>query len=198
MFSAFLLQLCNAILPSAHADECDQGALTAQVQELFYTRDDEGDYFADVTDPSEWETRLSNTTVLPALGTAAPVRHLLVIGSIPEGTSETADLPLGDVYNFPEVLDIPLRCYDFDDNGYNFAMMKAIQDAGGMKCQAWMKTSSEKMLTGDVGLSGGDTGISGKLTMKLVVPEGRRELMYFAINFHVEGNKIRGMIDSPV
>ena len=92
MFSIPFLMACNAVLPTASADDCDLNAAVGQIDKFYFTRDGVDEDFTDWTSAAEWTTNLSNTTALPAEGVRAPIRFLNVIGDNPAPEQNAIDV----------------------------------------------------------------------------------------------------------
>jgi hypothetical protein len=171
----------NAVLPVAHADVCDHGASIGQLEAVRFTRDDVGDKLPGLpTLVGSW-VKIDNTSPLTALGTAAPIREMFVIGGKPAAQAETVPLPMGKKFSLPKDSTFVFKNYDVDGN------WQAYQDCesnNGLNVQLWAFDAS------GMGFGGGDSGkagISGTLTMELVIPESEKELKYFDCVFTFKG-----------
>lgn len=186
-----MAEVCNAVLPQAHADKCDHNASVGEVNRFMWTRDDVGDKLSAVSAVAI-NARLSNTTALPAIGTAAPIRYLYVMGELPAGSSESTDLPLGQKFFFPSSNTLNFKCFDMSVE--NHALYVECENGGGLQYQAWWTTEGGKLAGG---ADAGKAGVSGTLTMKLVQVPGRKELTHYACSFAFEGPVIT-LVDSPI
>ena len=183
--------ICNATLPQAHADSCDHNASPGEVNMVMWTRNDVGDKLSAVTSVAI-NARLSNTTALPALGTAAPIRYLYVIGELPAGSTDSTDLPLGQKYYFASDNTLNFKCFDMSVE--NHALYVECENLGGIQYQAWFRDEGGKFFGG---IDGGKAGVSVTLTMKLVIPTSKKELKHYACSMTFNG-PVTTMIDSPI
>ncbi len=184
-------QICNAELPQAHADACDHNASVGEVNMVMWTRNDPGDKLSALTSVAI-NARLDNTGVLPALGTAAPIRYLYVIGEVPAGSQDSTDLPLGQKFFFPSDNAINFKCFDMSTE--NHALYVECEESGGLQYQAWFRDEGGKFYGGE---DAGKAGVAVTLTMKLVIPTSRKELKHYQCSMTLVG-PIKTMIDSPI
>ena len=176
------MSVCNAVLPQAHADACAPGAEVGEINVLYFTRDDIDDGLTDITALNEWASRLSNTTSLPVLGSAAPIRFLHVIGELPEGTTSEIPLPLGNVYETTPKTVLSADVYDV--GAANYLLYTTYKASGGQRVQLWFTTEGGNLYGGS---DSGSRGISGTLKMSHIIPRSKTELEKFLVTFTFDG-----------
>lgn len=169
-----LLQICSTVLPQTSSDLCDINAFFGELNQLYITR--YGDSLTNWENPAEWAARLSNTTVLPSIGTLAPIRTLFGIGGLqaPERT-EIA------VSRRRSVFTTPKYTFTFnveDTSGVNMAFNNALP-VGGQQYAAWIGTEER--------LFGGDDGILMTLISDPIIPESPDELMKLQLTLSWKG-----------
>ena len=155
---------CTTVLPSVHADLCDDQAFYGEISQLYFTR--LGDDLTDWADDAEWTTRLSNTTALPASPTLAPIRQLFGIGSIADPERPSIKLSRDRTkYGSPKFTMV----FNVDDTGaVNWTFLQTIP-VGGQVYAVWPATE-ERMF-------GGNTGIEATIVADFNIPESVDELM---------------------
>jgi len=165
---------CTTVLPPTSADLCDINSFFGEVNQLYFTR--YGDSLADWTDNAEWLTRLSNSTVLPAPGTDAPIRTLFGIGSL--APPERTEIPVSrrrSVFTTPKYTLI----FNVEDTGDTNMAMVGLLPVGGQQYAAWIGTEES--------LFGGDDGILMTLIADPVIPESPDELMKIQVTLTFKG-----------
>lgn len=155
---------CTTVLPVVSADFCDPKTVFGQISKLYFTR--VGDDLTLVTSLAEWNTRLSNTTALPASPALAPIRNLFVVGSLPEGEKTVVAISLGR-----EVESTPKNTLTFyiDDVGTeNYAFAKTVVESGSAIFAVWFEAGGY--------LFGDEAGT--EMTMRLFydIPEADTDL----------------------
>lgn len=159
-----LISLCSTVLPSVHADICDDQAYYGEISRLLFTR--LGDDLTDWTDDAEWVTRIDNTTAMPASPTLAPIRDLFGIGSIADPERPSVRLSRGRTkYGNPKFTFV----FNVDDTGdTNWAFLQAIP-AGGQAYAVWFATEDR--------MWGGNTGVEATIVADFNIPESAEELI---------------------
>lgn len=162
--TAFLTSLCSTVLPAVHADLCDDQAYYGEISRFLFTR--LGDSLTDWTDDAEWETRIDNTTAMPASPTLAPIRDLFGIGSIADPERPSTKLSRGRTkYADPKFTMV----FNVDDTGAgNWAFLQAIPK-GGQTYAGWFATEDR--------MWGGNDGIEVTVVADFSVPESSEELI---------------------
>lgn len=164
MTLALLTGLCSTVLPSVHADICDDQAFYGEVSMLMFTR--LGDGLTNWSDNAEWTTRLSNVTALPASPALAPIRQVFGIGSI--GDPERPSIKLSRQRTKYGKAKFTL-VFNVDDTGdTNWTFLQTIP-AGGQTYAIWPGTEER--------LFGGDDGIEATIVADFNIPESSEELM---------------------
>jgi hypothetical protein len=159
------MAVCTAILPVAKFDICAPETHFGQIKKLYLSRP--GDDLTNWSSLTEWNTRLSNTTALPAPGTDAPIRFFHVVGSIAEPEVTEIETELGrKVYSKPKWTLTFNTSELFDEN---IAFATTLQQNAGAQFALWFETQDK--------LFGGNTGIQVSLKLNLTIPESRTELM---------------------
>jgi len=155
---------CVTILPAVSADFCAPNVNFGQISKLYFTR--VGDGLTLVTNPAEWTTRLSNTTVLPASPTLAPIRELFVIGSLgaPDQTpivisANRKVYPDGD-FEIPFLVD--------DTSAANYAFAKSLIANNGAVYAHWF-------VAGDF-VFGGNAGVPATMFLFYEIPEADTDI----------------------
>ena len=158
------MAVCSTVLPTAHADLCDDQAFFGEISEVRFTR--LGDDLTDWSSASEWATRTDNTTALPAPGTDAPIRQLFGIGSIADPNRPSTKLSKRRTkYGDAEYTLV----FNVDDTGdTNWAFLQGIP-AGGQIYAVWFGTEERNW--------GGNTGIEATVVADYNTPESNEELM---------------------
>lgn len=158
------MAVCSTVLPAVHADLCDDQAYFGEISQLYFTR--LGDDLTDYTDDTEWTTRLSNSTALPASPTLAPIRQLFGIGSIADPNRPSVVLSRRrNKYSDAEYTLV----FNVDDTGEdNWAFLQGIP-AGGQTYAVWFGTEER--------LFGGNAGIEATIVADFNIPESAQELM---------------------
>ena len=168
------MAVCSTVLPPTSSDICDVNSFYGELNQLYFTR--LGDSFTDWTDNAEWLTRLSNSTVLPALPTLAPVRSLFGIGSIaaPERPTIVASRRR-TIYGVP-VYTVTFNVEDTSDT--NMAMV-GLLPASGQIFAVWLGTEER--------LFGGADGITATLIADPIIPESKDDIMRIQVTLTFEG-----------
>ena len=158
------MAVCSTVLPSVHAELCDDQAFYGEISQVLFTR--LGDDLTDWTDDAEWATRMDQTAVLPASPTLAPIRQLFGIGSIADPNRPSQTLSRGRTkYAAPEYTLV----FNVDDTGAtNWAFLQGIP-SGGQTYAVWFCTE-ERMW-------GGNTGIEATVVADYNIPESSQEIM---------------------
>ncbi len=160
--------VCTTVLPVVKADLCAIGAHFGEISQLYFTR--YGDSLTDWEDDTEWATRLSNTTVLPAPGTDAPIRQLFGIGSIAAPERATITASRGRTISTTPKYTLVFNVEDTGDENMAFA---AALPVAGQQYAAWFGTEAR--------LFGGDDGVLMTLIADPVIPESPDEIMKLQI-----------------
>ena len=161
---ALLTGLCSTVLPTVHADLCDPQAYYGEISDLMFTR--LGDGMTDWTSPTEWTTRLSNTTALPASPALAPIRRLFGIGGF--GAPEQPKVKISrkrDLYGTRTFT----MTFKVDDTGdTNWAFLSSIPP-GGQTYAIWFATEERQW--------GGNDGIEAVIVANPDIPESNEEII---------------------
>lgn len=174
---------CTVTLPSANADYCNPNVHFGEISIFLWTRAADGDELDDVTDDAEWTTRLSNSTSLPALGTAAPIRYLFGRGELPLPEQAEQEISLGRV-----VTNDPRHTMTFnsDDTGTTNAGLLAALQAQNYTYRYWFVADGQ--------LFGGNTGFIGPVRFNgRVIPGSKDEVQTINITA-----RWTGVITAPV
>lgn len=181
------MAVCNATLPSAHADYCDPQAFFGQIERILFTRDDAGDDLSAVSAVAI-NARLDNTGALPSLGTPAPIRYLHVIGDMPEPEQAEVDISMGrKVYGTPK----HTINFEVDDTGdVNHTLARAIQTAGAAQYKCWIITRGGRFY-------GGTTGFPATMKLNVTIPQSKDEIQKIVGTLVYEG-VIPEVVASPI
>jgi len=170
------MAVCTYALPVAKFDASCPNALFGQIKKLYWTRP--GDALTAVSSLTEWNTRLSNTTVLPASPTLAPIRSLPIIGSLPEPEKSEVEVSLGRyVYTKPKYR-IPFSIDEITDE--NVALVRDQEQNPARKHTFWIETEAGQLF-------GGNSGFSASFKLALVIPEGKSEIQKIVGELKWEG-----------
>lgn len=164
MTLALLTGLCSTVLPSVHADICDDQAFYGEVSMLMFTR--LGDGLTDWADDAEWTTRISNTTALPASPALAPIRQLFGIGSIADPERPSIKLSRQRTKYGKAKFTLVFNVDDTGDTNWTF--LQTIPP-GGQTYAVWPGTEER--------LFGGNDGIEATIVADFNIPESGEELM---------------------
>jgi len=116
---------CNTQPPSVTADYCNPNVTNAQITTL-YVEALNAAAFADITDPTEWATRLSQTGTNPD-----DIRTLHVIGAKTAATSNKIDLGNDKFTTVQKEHKLDLIIRETSDENYNF--LKTTECGGNFK-----------------------------------------------------------------
>lgn len=159
------MALCTTTLPAANADACTLNLHYGPIDKFMFTRAESTDALTDVTDDTEWTTRLSNSTALAASGTAAAIRYLYTIGEWPlPARTELEVSNRRTAQTNPE----HTLLLDIDDTGStNAAFLTSLQNTTQYyKC--WIES--------DGLLFGGNGGIEASVTfLGRIIPRGKND-----------------------
>lgn len=177
------MAVCTTTLPSANADLCTFNLYYGPIDKFMFTRAEATDALTDVTDDTEWTTRLHNTTALAASGTAAKIRYLYTIGEWPLPARTEQEVSNRRTSQTTPEHTITL---DVDDTGLvNSALLTSLQNSTQYyKC--WIESAGL--------LYGGNSGIEASVTfMGRVIPRGKTDKQIIQIQI-----KYSGVMPTPI
>lgn len=154
---------CTTTLPPVSFNDACQTIKRGQIYKLFVTRATADDVLSDVTDLTEWTSRLDQDAAAD-IG-PAPIREFSGIGSLAAGEVTDIEIPLDQTYSFTGNQPLTFKVYDMTSE--NIAALISYRDAGTSQVKVWFQN--------DDLLWGGDTGINGTLRANVIIPEGRQE-----------------------
>lgn len=155
---------CTATLPSVSFDLCNPTVRTAQITKIYWTLSGDDHVLTDVSDASEWATRLDDSTTYGGTG-AAQIRTLPVVASLPLPTVTALDISLGRKF-YPT----PDRSLPFKIDDLSLANIAAVTGiTNGNTYKIWF-------VAGGL-LWGGNDGIDVTMQADIEIPEGRNEIM---------------------
>lgn len=155
---------CAAALPPTKFDECNPVILLSEIEKIYLSRPTAA-AFEDVSDPTEWATRLSETAV-----DADAIRPLTVIADKAAGSPIVKEISNGrkQTIRLDQTLNVEID--DASDENYNF--VRTLQECGGM-AKMWYRTKGGK-------LYGGNEGIENvSVVLSLVQARGADEIEKF-------------------
>lgn len=159
------MAICTTTLPSASANLCTFNLHYGAIDKFMFTRAETTDALTDVTDDTEWTTRLSNSTALAASGTAAAIRYLYTIGEWPlPARTEIEVSNRRTAQTTPEHTIV----VDIDDTGdTNAAFLASLQNTTQYyKC--WFESDGQ--------LYGPNGGIEASVTfLGRIIPRGKTD-----------------------
>jgi hypothetical protein len=150
----------TSVLPAVEFDDCAPSIHFGQIGKIYLTRNTSADVLADVTDDTEWTTRIDNDAVIPGSG-AAPIRQLTVIGSMPKPT--TTETKISGGRKVSSAAENVINFAVDETNIANIAMARTIQTAGTITYKCWFEA--------DGLMSGGDSGFAATISIFYVIPE---------------------------
>jgi len=172
---------CTVTLPAANADVCAPNAHFGRIDAIFWTR--WGDSLTDVSDDTEWTTRLSNSTTLPSPGTDAPIRFLFGIGELPLPETSEQEISLSRVVTNDPVHTVTFNC---DDTGSTNASLLASLQNANYTYAFWFLVDDQ--------LYGGNDGFKASMRFNgRLIPGSRTEIQ--SINITA---KWTGVLTAPV
>jgi hypothetical protein len=169
---------CIVINPVVSSDPYCIVAQRGQVFRLRTTRTKTIDEIADATDLDEWTPRLDDDAAGDPVG-AAPIRTWTGTGSTDVGEFTEVPLPFNQIFSFAGNKTLPFKVVDM--TAENIAAAKLIRKAGSVAVRFWVEAGT-LLYTGDAG-----TGIIGRMTADIVIPEGSADLQYIQLNFTFSG-----------
>lgn len=159
------MPVCNTVLPSVSADYCSPNVNYGRINQIFFTR--VGDSLSAFPPTlAAWTTRLSNTTALPAQGTAAPIRQLNVIGSLDDPSVNELDISLSRKVNSKP--DNVITFEVDDTSAVNYTFMKTIAAQGGGVFTVWFEAGGL--------LFGGTAGVTATMSVTYGIGNSDKEL----------------------
>lgn len=159
------MPVCNTVLPVVSADYCAPNVNFARVNQIFFTR--VGDSLTTFPGTlAAWTARLSNTTVLPAQGTLAPLRQLFVIGSL--DSPSINELSISSSRKINSKPDNTITFEVDDTSALNYTFMKTIAAAGGGVYAVWFEAGGL--------LFGGVAGITATMSVTYEISNNDKEL----------------------
>ena len=168
------MAVCSTVLPPTSSDICDVNSNYGELNQLYFTRF--GDSLTDWEDDTEWATRLSNSTAMPALPTLAPIRSLFGIGSVSAPERPTIPAPRkGTIYGIP-VYTIIFNVYD--TSATNMTMVSLLPTSG-QTYAAWIGTEEK--------LFGGNDGIKMTMIADPIIPESKDDVIKIQVTLTFEG-----------
>ena len=174
---------CVVTLPAVSADLCDPKAHFGEIGTLLYTRYSVADQIDDPTDGDEWGARISNSTALPSVGTAAPVRYLYGKGELPLPEDSETEISLDRI-----VSDDPTHTLTFnvDDTGdTNAAALAALQNKN-YQYAVWFIADGQ--------LYGGIRGFKASVRFKgRIIPGAKTEVQTIQVTA-----RWKGVLTAPI
>lgn len=176
---------CTTLLPAVRADICTDGVHFGPIDALMFTRF--GDALTDVSDDTEWDTRLDNSTALPSLPTLAPIRFLYGVGTIPLPERTELTISLG---RKKKSKPIHTMTFQVDDTGAaNAAALATLQENGGVYA-VWFVADGE--------LYGDENGIKATISWDgRLIPDSTTAIQTIQITVTWEG-AMPAPIASPI
>ncbi|MCB0541897.1 MAG: hypothetical protein KDC70_00180 [Saprospiraceae bacterium] len=171
------MAVCTTTLPTASADQCTTNLFFGPIDKFMFTRAEATDALTDVSDDSEWTTRLSNSTALASSGTAAAIRYLYVIGEWP--LPERTDVEVSDRRDAQTVPKHTITL-DVDDTGLtNAALLTSLQNTT-QYYKVWVESAGL--------LYGGNGGVEASVTfLGRVIPRGRNDKQIIQVRVQFYG-----------
>ena len=171
---------CTAILPVVSFSECAPVLLQAQVSDMYLAND--GYTLTDWTNPSEWATRIDNSST-----NANAIRELTVIASIAAPTVTEKKISHGRLVYSPQEFTISGAIDDNSDTNYD-----AMRATGcNRQYRMWYATLGGK-------LYGGNTGILVNLRMWEEIPESDDEYASIKLQAKWKAAFAPLRIDNPI
>lgn len=188
------MAICDPLNPPVSTDPYCQVVERGQVFRIRTTRTKVVDEIADPEDLDEWELRLDDSEAdgNPASG-AAPIRTWIGIGSTDVGEITDVPLPFNQVFSFPGNKTLPFKVLDLTTA--NIAAAALIRKRGSVPVRFWVEAGT-LLYPGD-----NDTGILGRMTADIVIPEGFADPQYIQLNFTFPGglgNAVTSPFELPV
>lgn len=164
---------CTTTLPTVSFNDNCQTIKRGQIYHMYTTRATSVDVLSDVTDLSEWTTRIDQDDAVSAANTACKIRKLSGIGELQEGEVSEVEIPLDQTFSFMGNKTLVFEVYDM--TAANYAAIIAWRDAGTSSLKIWFEADDQ--------IYGGDSGIDGTLRADLIIPKGRNDLQYGRLTF---------------
>lgn len=152
---------CTSTLPVVSFSECAPETNNAQVLYLYMANP--GFPMTDWTSPSEWATRISNTS-----SNSNAIRQISVIGSKPRPEATEKKISHGRIIKGKKNHTLALKVDETNNINYN-SLVRDLE-CGGSK-QIWYETETK--------LYGGNDGIEATVTFDHVIDEDETNLMLF-------------------
>ena len=171
---------CSSVLPLVEFSECAPQLLGAQVGDIYLAND--GYPLTDWTDPSEWASRVSNSST-----NANAIRVLTVIGSIADPAVTEKKISHGRTVYSPQEYTIAGRVDDNSDLNYDFARATGCN----RQYRMWYATMGGK-------LYGDNLGILVNLRMWEAIPEDDLEYAILNIQMKWKAQFAPLRIDNPI
>lgn len=147
---------CTAELPDVHFSECSPEVNNAEIRKMYIANVGYG--FTDVSDPSEWASRLALTTEPNA------VRELTIIGDKPKPEAQSKKISGNRTIkgNKSHVVNIEID----ETNTINYEMLRTLEC--GKQYLMWFAD--------EVYLYGGDDGIEASINLDLIIDKDRNNI----------------------
>lgn len=172
---------CDAIPPELSFTDCDPEVHEAEIDRIFFMSLG-GNPLNDWTDPTEWASRLSNTS-----NDVNAIRYMNVVGEKPAAEGDAKKISRNRKIKMQKVHTIN---FDVDEtNTTNYDALRELECGGNF--YVWYQTAGGH-------LYGGNVGIEAFIDINDVIAKDRTELELFVgtitwdYKFHPE------MIDNPM
>lgn len=153
-------QDCSSTLPAASFDVCAPETHFGQVKKVYIGND--GNPFADWTNPAEWAARIDN-----ASSAADAIRELTVIGSLPRAESSEKKISGGRTVKGKKTRTLSIKIDE--TNATNYELLRTLEC--GLSYRVWYATDDH--------IYGGNDGILMTLNVDEVIPENEEDYILF-------------------
>jgi hypothetical protein len=162
-----------ANLPVINFESCNPQILGSEIQAIFVGRQDAIDFLS-IISATEWNDRISETNVPPALSTVAVkdlLRKLVVIGDIPAPEQTSREISGGRTVVTRNRFTINFEIDDASDENWQFVQTVEC-GKGAYPVKAWPVTKSLHVI-------GGNNGIEGTMKIDPILDRGADGIQRF-------------------
>lgn len=170
-------------LPVTNFNDCNPDVNYSEIERIFIGSP-QGAAFANIIDPNEWNTRLSQTTV-----GADAIRGLIVIGDLPAAAAVVKELSNGRKKNIGKDFTTNFDIDDISDE--NYTLHKLLEENQTVRLYGF-ETQGGKMY------HYGAAGILVNVSTNIILPRGRDEIERITGAITWRKTTSPNRVDSPI